>query len=160
MFGSIFKHKIVKLVISISTPIAAGALLGTAHINSLTPWYLNLVKPFFTPPSLVFAPVWTALYAMMGLALYYVWTSKSKNRDLAFVLFFLQLILNLMWSILFFSWQSPVASLIEMVALWFCILVTILVFRKVSKTAAYLMIPYIVWVTFTALINAGVIYLN
>jgi benzodiazapine receptor len=125
-------------------------------------WYATLNKPSFTPPNWLFAPVWLTLYTLMGIAAFLVWqkaltTPKVKT---ALGLFAFQLFLNALWSVLFFGLRSPLAGLLEILILWLVILLTILFFVKLSRVAALLLLPYIVWVSFAALLNFSIVILN
>ncbi|HLP44178.1 MAG TPA: TspO/MBR family protein, partial [Candidatus Nanoarchaeia archaeon] len=122
--------------------------------------FLN--KPALTPPSWVFGPVWTILYVLMGVALFFVW-NEGWNRGgvrIAVSVFGVQLVLNTAWSLIFFGAKNPGAALIEIVLLWISILFTIILFSKISKRAGVLLVPYIVWVSFAAYLNYGIWTLN
>jgi len=138
-------------------------LIGAFFTSPAIPsWYQNLEKPFFTPPSWLFAPAWITLYILMGIALFLIWKKglKEEKNEVAFLFFFIQLTLNSLWSILFFGLRSPFWALIEIIILWIFILITILKFFKISKKSGWLMIPYITWVTFAAILNFSIYYLN
>jgi translocator protein len=153
--------KWVKLIISIIVAQLAGILGSLFTITSDNSWFSNLVKPSFNPPNWIFGPVWTLLYFLMGISLYLIWVSKkSKNRKIGLYLFFTQLILNSLWSILFFGLNNPLFAFVEIILLWVAILLTILYFYKVNKKASYLLIPYILWVTFAAILNLSIFMLN
>ena len=151
-----------KLIISILICQFAGVVGSIFTYPAISGWYGSLAKPFFTPPNWAFAPVWLTLFALMGISLYLVWaqqsTKVSANKGLKF--FKIQLALNVLWSIVFFGLQSPVLGLVVIVLLWFAILYTILEFWRASRNAAWLLVPYIVWVTIAAALNAGVWLLN
>ncbi len=123
-------------------------------------WYATLTKPAFSPPNFVFGPVWTILYALMGISLYLVWTAEAKSKRFALTVFFLQLGLNLLWSILFFGLRNPGLAFIEIIILWVSIIYTIKAFRPISKTASYLLYPYLSWVTFAAVLNYAIWMIN
>lgn len=124
-------------------------------------WYAGLVKPSFNPPSWVFAPVWTFLYLLMGIAAWLVWKESGwSGAAAALSLFFIQLLLNLAWSALFFALRSPGWALIEIIVLWAAIVTTAGLFLRHSTTAAVLMLPYLLWVTFAAVLNAALVRLN
>jgi len=135
--------------------LSAGAVGTFFTAFSVRGWYAALNKPFFNPPDWVFSLVWTALYLMMGMALYEIWITKSKKKYKSdgLRLFFLQLILNTGWSVIFFGWKMPLLALVEIMILWVMILFTILNFYPVKKSAAYLLIPYLVWVFFAIILN-------
>lgn len=149
---------LAKLLISI-IGVQIVAFLGSLFtMSSVSTWYATLPKPSFNPPSWVFGPVWTILFLMMAVAAYLIWKKGWKHREVrvALYVFIGQLALNLLWSVLFFGLHSPLAALYEIIILWLAILLTILVFYKISKPAAYLLIPYILWVTFAAVLNFAI----
>lgn len=152
--------KVLKLIGAIVLCEAIGGLGGLATSPNITSWYAPLAKPSFTPPNWLFAPAWGILYALMGIALFLVWESSKENKKAAYAIFFAQLALNLAWSLIFFGLHAVTAAFVEIVVLWILILFTILVFRKISKAAAYLLIPYILWVTFASALNLAVLILN
>lgn len=148
------------LIISILISQLAG-VIGTLFSTPAIPiWYATLEKPFFSPPNVVFGPVWITLYTLMGISLFLVWTSKSKKKERALSYFFVQLGLNTLWSYLFFGLQSPLLGLVGILGLLVAIIVTIREFRKISKNAAYLLYPYLAWVTFATLLNFFIWLLN
>jgi tryptophan-rich sensory protein len=145
---------ILKLVASISLCQLAGFLGSLFTTPSIPTWYETLKKPFFTPPNWIFSPVWISLYVLMGISLFMVWRRNDHPEfKTALIFFFIQLILNILWSISFFGLRSPFLGLIDIVLLWIAILITIRFFLRVSKTAAILLLPYIVWSSFAALLN-------
>jgi tryptophan-rich sensory protein len=150
--------KIWKLVISILIPFLASAIGGFFTASSVSTWYITLVKPSFNPPSWVFGPVWTILYLLIGISLYLAWASKARIN--AFIAFGVQMFLNALWSLLFFGLQKPLFAFIEIIALWISILITIIYFYKINKTSAYLLVPYILWVSFAAVLNFYLFILN
>lgn len=152
--------KICKLIISLVIPFLASAIGSLFTSASVSTWYLTLNKPFFNPPSWVFSPVWIILFLLMGIALYIIWIDKSKNKKPAFVVFGVQLFLNVFWSILFFGLQSPLLAFIEIIFLWAAIMITIIYFYAINKSAAWLLIPYILWVSFAAILNFRLYLLN
>lgn len=154
--------KIFKLIISILICEGAGVIGSFFTAPAITTWYQTLNKPFFTPPSSIFAPVWIILYFLMGVSLYLVWEKGLNTRKVKHALLFfgLQLILNVSWSALFFGLHSPLDGLIAIIVLWCLILLTVIYFLKVSKTAGYLLYPYLVWVTFAAFLNLSIYLLN
>ena len=150
--------KIWKLIISILLPFLASAIGGLFTASSVSTWYVELTKPSFNPPSWIFGPVWTILYLLMGISLYLVWTKKYNQK--AFTLFGVQLFLNALWTILFFGLKVPLYALIEIVFLWAAILMTIVYFYRINRTSAYLLMPYIIWVSFAAILNFAIFLLN
>ena len=148
------------LLFSILLCEGAGIIGSVFTISSIPTWYATLNKPFFSPPNYVFGPVWIALYALMGISLYLVLVSKIDRKDFAYKIFFTQLILNTLWSIIFFGMRDPMLAFIEIIILWICILYTIKSFNLISKLAAYLLYPYFIWVTFASVLNFSIWMLN
>jgi tryptophan-rich sensory protein len=155
-------ENIIKLAASIIICLMAGFIGSVFTVDSIQTWYMGIEKPFFNPPNWVFGPVWTTLFILMGISLYLVWSRGIKTNDakIALTLFSAQLVLNVLWSIIFFSLKSPFYAFIEIVILWTAILFTIIWFRKISKTAGYLLVPYILWVSFAAVLNLSIFLLN
>ena len=149
-----------KLLISIVFVLAIGYVGSIFTTDSISNWYKTLNKPSFNPPNWLFGPVWTILYILIGISLYLVWVSPIQNKTLAYTFFAVQLFLNLLWSFLFFRNHMIGSAFIEIILLWFAILMNILYSYSVSKTSAYLLIPYILWVTFAALLNFSIWKLN
>lgn len=150
---------ITKLIISVAIPLIAGFIGSIFTSNKIPSWYETLNKPAFNPPNWIFGPVWTTLFVLMGIALYLVWTSEQPNNS-ALWFFGIQLGLNVLWSIFFFGTQSPLMAFIDIIILWFAILATIISFYAVSTTASYLLIPYILWVSFATILNWKIMVLN
>lgn len=148
------------LLLAILLPFAAAALGSYFTTPAIPGWYASLNKPFFSPPNWLFGPVWTALYLMMAISLYLVWSKAGINFKKPQIAFYLQLILNALWSIVFFGLTSPGGALVIIVFLWLLILYCILEFRKISPTASWLLVPYILWVSFASLLNFSIWYLN
>ncbi len=124
-------------------------------------WYNSLIKPAFTPPSEAFAPAWIILYIMIGVSFFFfAKTGFSKAKIFPLILFFLQLAINLVWSTVFFNMQNIGLSAVLITALWVLLLATIIAFHKFSKIAAYLLIPYFLWVTYATYLNYGYYILN
>ncbi|MBI2641533.1 tryptophan-rich sensory protein [Candidatus Roizmanbacteria bacterium] len=141
---------------------AVGIISTPFTIAAIPTWYATLNKPFFSPPNWIFGPVWTLLYAMMGVSAYLIWEKGWKNRKVRVALYFFiaQLFFNFLWSLLFFGLRSPLLGLIDIIVLWFAILFTMLQFSKSSKPASYLLIPYLLWVMFATLLNFSILILN
>lgn len=134
---------------------------GYATADAINGWYATIVKPSFNPPNWVFGPVWTVLYIMMGVAVGMVWSSNSEhNKRKAYTLFTVQLLLNGIWSILFFVLESPAMAMVDIVLLLILIAATIKEFYPINKVAAYLLVPYLLWVSFASVLNASIWYLN
>jgi translocator protein len=147
--------QIKKLIISIVAPLTIGAIAGIATSRNISTWYKTLNRPSFAPPNYLFGPVWTTLYIIMGTALYIFWV-KSKDSDWqpkGFTIFGIQLALNFIWSFLFFEFKWMGVALFEIIILWIAIFLTILVFSRVSKLSAWLLVPYIAWVSFASILN-------
>ena len=149
-----------KLVIAIVVSELAGVIGSVFTVSAIPNWYAGLVKPSLNPPSWIFGPVWVTLYALMGVALWLIWKSDSPQKIKAIWLFVIQLVLNAIWSPVFFGLHSIGDALAIIILLWAAIVLTIFVFAKVSKTAAYLLIPYILWVSFAAYLNYSIWVLN
>ncbi|MGD9129590.1 MAG: tryptophan-rich sensory protein [Candidatus Woesebacteria bacterium] len=151
-----------KLIIALLLPQLAGLLASFFTSSSVRTWYFDLNKPFFNPPDWIFAPVWISLYLMMGLAFYLVWQGKSKKKFLkkAKIIFLLQLFFNFLWSIIFFGLQLPGLAFLEIILLWFLIVLTIRRFFLLNKSASYLLIPYLLWVSFASILNLAIVLLN
>lgn len=150
----------LKLLISIILPQIAGALGALVTISSVGSWYQTIEKPSFNPPSWVFGPAWTLLYIMMGVSLYLIWKSDHPFKKKALWLFGIQLFLNTIWSPAFFGLESPILGLIVIIPLWVMILVCIRAFFPIDKWASYLLIPYLLWVSFATVLTASIWYLN
>lgn len=155
-------QKIVKFAIPVLICEFAGFLGSFFTRPAIPAWYAGLQKPFFNPPNWLFAPVWTVLFFLMGISLYLIWEKMAKDERAkpAISVFALQLILNILWSFSFFGLHSPLFGFIVIVLLWFAILFTILKFRPISKEAGYLLLPYILWVTFATFLNFAIMRLN
>lgn len=158
------KIKLSKGIISVTVCVLVGFLSGFATQSSVKTWFPTLVKPFFNPPAWVFAPVWTILYILMGLSFAIVWSNTNvkneKNIKKAMLLFGIQLVLNALWSILFFGLCNPFLAFIEILLLWLLIFETIKAFGKIDTLAAKLLYPYLAWVSFATLLNGSIWYLN
>jgi translocator protein len=152
----------MKLIISIALPLLVGAVSGFFTSSGVTGWYANANKPWFNPPNWIFAPVWTLLYIMMGIALFIVWKAETKSatRQSALIFFAAQLTLNFFWSFIFFKLQLTGWAFIEIITMWIMILLTILWFGKISNAAAWLLVPYISWVSFASVLNYAIWKLN
>ncbi len=152
----------LKLVISVAVCLMAGAVGSIFNIAAIPTWYATINKPFFNPPNWVFAPVWTALFVLMGVALYLVWREGYGKKAVkpGVNMFAVQLALNVLWSAIFFGLKNPAFAFAEIAALWLAIALTMCNFKKVSKTAFWLLVPYICWVTFASVLNLSIWLLN
>lgn len=154
--------KYAPLVFFVGSSFLAGFIGSIFTTPAISTWYTSLAKPSFTPPNYIFGPVWSLLYLLMGVSAYLVWKKgfDKKKVKTALYVFFIQLALSSLWSILFFGFKSPTAALVEIIFLWFLVFLTIRKFYKISKTAGYLLIPYILWVTFASFLNLSIALLN
>ena len=150
------------LTFFILIPQLAGLIGSLATIPAIKSWYVYLNKPFFTPPGWLFGPAWTLLYLLMGLSAYLIYQKGFKDEKVkhALYLFAVQLGLNTLWSFIFFGFKLPLPAFAEIVVLWVFIFLTIKAFLKLDKTAGYLMVPYLVWVTYASLLNFAIALLN
>lgn len=152
---------VVLFIICVGVPLAVGAIAGTVTAESIGNWYATIEKPSFNPPNSVFGPVWTALYILMGIAMFIAWkASFGAERTQAATVFGIQLLLNFAWSFIFFYFHQPGWAFAEILVLWGVLLYTIIVFYKIKNVSAYLLIPYILWVSFAAVLNASIWKLN
>ena len=151
-----------KLVIAIVLSECAGIIGSVFTTPSIAGWYAGLAKPALNPPAWVFAPVWTTLFALMGIAAFLIWQKGLNRKDtkIALGVFACQLVLNTCWSIIFFGMHNIGGALIEITILWLAIAATIFVFAKISKPAAWLLVPYILWVSFAGYLNYSLWFLQ
>lgn len=152
---------IPKLILSIIVCVGCGAFVGASTAPG--EWFETIVKPSWQPPSWLFAPVWTTLYAMIGASFALVWCNKSVShtqKTNALMIFAMQFVLNLLWSFIFFNFQQVGFAFIEIIILWIFILLTIRAFYSIDKRAAYLLIPYLCWVSFATVLNGTIWWLN
>ena len=138
-----------------------GFLAGMFTSQAIPTWYASLNKPAFSPPNWVFGPVWTSLYILLGISLFLIWKDEaSKDRNRAIKVFSIQMLLNFAWSFLFFYFHLIGVALIEIILLWVSIGYMIYLFYKIRPFAAYLNIPYLIWVSFAVILNTGYYFLN
>lgn len=174
--------KIIKLILSIVICQLAGVIGAVFTTPQIKTWYVALNKPSFNPPGWIFSPVWTILFLLMGISLYLVWSKNWAVKDSGsfekmnlvskklwtgswkeeniVAIFALQLILNILWSVIFFGLEYPGLAFFELLMLWFAILYTIVNFYRASKLSAYLLVPYILWVSFAGVLNFMIWMLN
>jgi len=151
----------IKLIASVVICQLAGVIGAFFTTPAISGWYKGLNKPAFNPPNWLFGPAWTLLYFLMGVSLYLVWNKKnSKQKKTALIFFSLQLALNSLWSVIFFGMRQPLIAFLEIIILWLFILLTIIKFFPISKKSAYLLIPYLLWVTFASVLNFYIVKLN
>ncbi len=153
---------VLALLLLVVGAVGAGGSYFTA--SSVGTWYAELHKPAYTPPSWLFAPVWTLLYLFMAVAMWLVWR-QEEAQEVAQVtppqmMWAAQLVLNLGWSVIFFGLREPGLALVEIILLWSAVLATTFVFFRVSRPAGLLMAPYLLWLTFAAVLNFGIWYGN
>lgn len=156
------KNEVLALGLAIGLTELAGGVGALFTTPAIATWYPNLVQPVGTPPDFVFGPVWTTLFALMGIALFLIWrqTGLKTERRQAFILFGAQMILNVLWSALFFGLKSFAAASVEIVCLWLAIVATQVAFAKVSRPAAWLLLPYLLWVSFATYLTLAFWSLN
>lgn len=154
-------QKIILLFLCMAITMLLGATSGLLTMEGIKEWYPSLLKPFFNPPNYIFGPVWTVLYLIMGISLFLIWDSEySKQRTNALWIFSIQLTLNFLWSFLFFYLRNPFFALVDIMLLWWLISTMISLFVKINKTAGYIQIPYLLWVSFATVLNASIWFLN
>ena len=157
-----YVQKVLKFIISIIICQSAGIFGSLFTFDSISDWYVTLEKPTFAPPNWIFGPVSITLYFLMGLSLYIVWKDelKSKTRNAFFVVFGIQLILNALWSFLFFGLRSPFLGLLDIILLDIMVIVTIIYAKSISKLAIILLIPYLIWIVFASFLNYVIFLVN
>lgn len=162
MVNSIEARELPSIVLSILVCQAAGVLGAIFTSTSVSTWYTWLIKPEFTPPGSVISAVWIILFTLMGISLFLVWREGLNRPEVrnALYIFAVQLIVNILWSGAFFGLRSPMAGMIVIAVLWALILITIIRFWPISRTAALLLVPYILWVSFAAFLNYSIWRLN
>lgn len=151
-----------KLLLSILIAQGAGIIGSVFTTSEINNWYRGIIKPSFNPPNWLFGPVWTLLFLLMGISLYLIWIAhgKEKIKEKAVAIFIAQLVLNIFWSVLFFGLHQPGLAFLEIIILALAILTNIYYFSKLDKYAAYLLVPYILWVSFAAILNFAIWRLN
>jgi translocator protein len=154
----------LKFIAAIMVSELAGIIGSIFTTPSIAGWYATLAKPAVNPPAWVFGPVWTILFVLMGISFFFIWKSDysiaPKKRRISIILFFVQLILNTLWSIIFFGLHRPGYAFAEIIILWLVIFAAIFAFSKISKPAAWLLFPYILWVSFAGYLNYLIWILN
>lgn len=154
-------QKIGAFLLSLIIPLAVGGISGFFTVSAIPGWYQTIQKPSWNPPNWVFGPVWTTLYVLMGIAMYWIWTQpRTEQRQRALYLNATQLVLNFFWSLIFFNLHAIGWALVEIALLWTLIITTMFAYDKVYKPAAWLLLPYIAWVTFATLLNGTIWWLN
>lgn len=153
---------VFKLIVSILACLAAGAIGSLFTLKAIPTWYRSLKKPRYTPPNWAFGPIWTTLYILMGISVFLVWDRglATKGATLAFTLFWCQLAVNMLWSIVFFGMKAKGVGVVIIIALWLLILATTIASFQVSASAGGLIVPYIAWVSVASYLNIGTWLLN
>lgn len=152
----------LKLIIAIAIPLIVGGTSGFFTATGVESWYQTIARPTWNPPGWIFGPVWTTLYVMMGISLFLVWKEDAsvELKKIGIALFAVQLVLNFFWSFIFFDQHQIGWALVEIAAMWVFILLTIFAFAQVNKAAAWLLVPYISWVSFATILNYTIWQLN
>jgi len=156
-------NRLTKIMVMVATTVGLGYISGLVTQTSVDTWYPTLNKPSFTPPNAAFPIAWSTLYVLMGIAAGLVWSRLDMQREevrKGLTFFAIQFALNMLWSYLFFGLQNPMLALVEIIILWLMIYETWFLFKKVHKIAGWLMVPYLLWVTYALALNAGIWYLN
>lgn len=156
------KFNPIAFVINMVIPLAIGALGAFFTASSVKTWYVTLAKPSFNPPNQIFAPVWTSLYILMGISAYLVWQRRHLIQKFprTVAIYLIQLVLNLMWSFIFFYAHQIGVALFEIIALLLVVIINAIVFYKIHKIAGLLFIPYILWVSFATVLTYNIFILN
>lgn len=150
------------LILSIAICEGAGIVGSLFTFSAIPTWYATLMKPSFSPPAWVFGPVWTTLYFLMGISLYRIWMKGVKKPIVreALFWFFVQLGLNAIWSIIFFGQKNIASAFFDIALLWIAIVITIKKFYRIDRQAAYLLVPYLLWVSIASYLNYSLLVLN
>jgi tryptophan-rich sensory protein len=156
---NVLKNKFLSFLLFALITYSASAIGGMATIGFKEPWYSLLIKPSYNPPDWIFAPVWTTLYLMMTLAIWIFWHSKNKNINTIYI-YFIHLIFNTTWSVVFFIFHKIFLALVVLVILIFLIIVLIVRFKDVNMVSCYLMIPYLLWCCYALILNFSLFILN
>lgn len=152
------KRDLVKLVTSIAVCLVIGSIGYIFTVESIQTWYPTIEKPAFAPPDSVLVPVWTILFVLMGIAAFLVWRQGLKRRGvtIALVIFSAQLIINVIWSVVFFGLRSSHYGMLVILALWVMILLSLIMFFKISRESGLFMLPYFIWVSYAAILNVAI----
>ncbi|MBU4360264.1 tryptophan-rich sensory protein [Candidatus Parcubacteria bacterium] len=148
-----------RLIISLALPQLAGFIGSLFTTPAIPIWYASLIKPSFSPPNWIFGPMWILLYILMGISIYLIWNNIEKNKNI-FWLFWIHLFFNATWSIIFFGLQNPGLAFVNILIILLFIIILIIKFYKINKYASYLLIPYLLWVSFASALNYFIWYLN
>ena len=153
------KNKFISFILFFIITYSASFIGGIVTISSKEPWYSQLVKSNYNPPDWVFAPVWTTLYLMMTVAIWFYWHSKNREMNTIYI-YFIHIVFNTTWSIVFFGFHEILLALVILLILIFLIIVLILRFKRVNLVSYYLMIPYLLWTTYALFLNFNLLILN
>jgi len=155
-------REIPKFIVSILIVFLTGAVGTVFTLKEITTWYVNIPKPAWTPPNWAFGPIWTTLYVLIGISLFLVWREGLGRKEvkIAIVVFAVQLLLNLVWSLIFFGTHNIAGGLVMVIMLWISILINIIIFYRISKPAGLILVPYIIWVSIAAYLNYSVYLLT
>ena len=153
------RNKFLTFILFFFITYSASLIGGLATINFKEPWYSQLIKPSFNPPDWIFAPVWTTLYLMMTIAIWIFWHSKKKDLNTIYI-YFIHLIFNTTWSVVFFIFHKIFLAFVVLVILIYLIIVLILRFKRVNMLSYYLMIPYLLWCFYALILNLSLVILN
>ena len=155
------KAKLFKLLVALMLPLGIGSIAGIFTAAAVPQWYAALNRPSFNPPNWIFGPVWTVLYILLGISFFLIWKlPANKERNLAIMVFLLQLLLNFVWSFIFFYFNRIGLALVEIIFLWISIVTMLVLFYRIKPLAAYINIPYLLWVSFASILNASYYFLN
>jgi translocator protein len=154
--------KYLKIIIAVVLTLAIGGASGIVTADAIATWYIHLNKPFFNPPNWVFGPAWTMLYILMGISAGLIWNEGFHKKEVKIALstYAFQMILNALWSVLFFYFKSPLFALFDILLLIFAIILCMYFFYPVKKIAAYLLTPYLIWVIFASILNLSILLMN
>ena len=153
------KNKFLSLILFFIVTFSASFTGGLVSISLKEPWYSSLVKSNYNPPDWIFAPVWTTLYIMMTLAIWFFWHSKKRDINTIYI-YFIHVVFNTTWSVIFFGFHNIFLALVNLIILILLIVILILRFRRVNKVSSYLMIPYLLWSSFALFLNYSLLVLN
>ena len=153
------KNKFISFILFFIITYSASFIGGMATISFKEPWYSELIKSNYNPPDWIFAPVWTTLYLMMTLAIWFFWHSKNRNINTIYI-YFIHIVFNTTWSIVFFGLHQILFALIVLLILIFLIIILIIRFKRVNLASYYLMIPYLLWTLYALFLNFNLLILN
>ncbi|MCA0200207.1 MAG: tryptophan-rich sensory protein [Proteobacteria bacterium] len=153
-------RNILALIGFIAACFAVSALGALATANSVGTWYQTLAKPSFNPPDWIFGPVWTTLYVLIAISGWRVWRKTGFSDHKAFAAYGGQLLLNLLWSVLFFGFRQPAIAMVDLIVLWITIGANMILFARHDRPAALLLAPYLLWVSFAGILNVAIVVLN